>query len=139
MDFNVLAFQIVVGNGCGHREVCTFLGDALLPALKQETTEIECVGSKSSNGSSSGSSGSSSSGKGGGQGEKVQFTVTSEAGASVYSVSKPAQNEMPDLDASLRGAVSIARRLQDPLAELIKIEPSALGYDIKKYHIVYCY
>ncbi|MDQ0475005.1 Tex family protein [Labrys wisconsinensis] len=53
--------------------------------------------------------------------------VVSEAGASVYSASELAAAEMPDLDVSLRGAVSIARRLQDPLAELVKIEPKAVG------------
>jgi len=53
--------------------------------------------------------------------------VVSEAGASVYSASEFAANEFPDLDVSLRGAVSIARRLQDPLAELVKIDPKAIG------------
>ena len=56
-----------------------------------------------------------------------QTVVMSEAGASVYSASELAANEFPDLDVSLRGAVSIARRLQDPLAELVKIEPKAIG------------
>lgn len=58
---------------------------------------------------------------------KVQHIVVSEAGASVYSASELASQEFPDLDVSLRGAVSIARRLQDPLAELVKIEPKAIG------------
>ncbi|MGQ8366489.1 Tex family protein [Glaciecola sp. 1036] len=58
---------------------------------------------------------------------KVQKIMISEAGASVYSASELASNELPDLDVSLRGAVSIARRLQDPLAELVKIEPKAIG------------
>ena len=53
--------------------------------------------------------------------------VVSEAGASVYSASEYASKELPDLDVSLRGAVSIARRLQDPLAELVKIEPKSIG------------
>ncbi|MDP1604569.1 MAG: Tex family protein [Legionella sp.] len=53
--------------------------------------------------------------------------MVSEAGASVYSASELAANEFPDLDVSIRGAVSIARRLQDPLAELVKIEPKAIG------------
>ncbi|MFT6268140.1 MAG: hypothetical protein ACJAVV_000945 [Alphaproteobacteria bacterium] len=57
----------------------------------------------------------------------LQKLVVSEAGASVYSASELASNELPDLDVSLRGAVSIARRLQDPLAELVKIEPKAIG------------
>ena len=58
---------------------------------------------------------------------KVQKIVVSEAGASVYSASELAAKEFPTLDVSLRGAVSIARRLQDPLAELVKIEPKAIG------------
>ncbi len=57
----------------------------------------------------------------------LQKVVVSEAGASVYSASELAAREFPDLDVSLRGAVSIARRLQDPLAELVKIEPKAIG------------
>ncbi|MDP0017207.1 Tex family protein [Glaesserella parasuis] len=58
---------------------------------------------------------------------KPQTVVVSEAGASVYSASELAAAEFPGLDVSLRGAVSIARRLQDPLAELVKIEPKAIG------------
>lgn len=58
---------------------------------------------------------------------QVQHIIVSEAGASVYSASELASQEFPDLDVSLRGAVSIARRLQDPLAELVKIEPKAIG------------
>jgi uncharacterized protein len=58
---------------------------------------------------------------------KLSKIVVSEAGASVYSASELAAKEFPELDVSLRGAVSIARRLQDPLAELVKIEPKAIG------------
>ncbi|HSX62130.1 MAG TPA: Tex family protein [Tahibacter sp.] len=58
---------------------------------------------------------------------KLAKVVVSEAGASVYSASETAAREFPELDVSLRGAVSIARRLQDPLAELVKIEPKAIG------------
>ena len=58
---------------------------------------------------------------------KLDKVVVSEAGASVYSASEFASNELPDLDVSLRGAVSIARRLQDPLAELVKIDPKSIG------------
>jgi uncharacterized protein len=57
----------------------------------------------------------------------IEKVVVSEAGASVYSASEYASQEMPDVDVSLRGAASIARRLQDPLAELVKIEPKAIG------------
>ena len=59
--------------------------------------------------------------------QKVSYMVVSEAGASVYSASKLAAEEFPEYDVSLRSAVSIARRLQDPLAELVKIEPKAIG------------
>lgn len=58
---------------------------------------------------------------------KVSYMVVSEAGASVYSASKLAAEEFPDFDVTLRSAVSIARRLQDPLAELVKIDPKAIG------------
>ena len=59
--------------------------------------------------------------------QKVAYMVVSEAGASVYSASKLAAEEFPEYDVSLRSAVSIARRLQDPLAELVKIDPKAIG------------
>ncbi len=59
--------------------------------------------------------------------QKVSYMVVSEAGASVYSASKLAAEEFPDYDVSLRSAVSIARRMQDPLAELVKIDPKAIG------------
>jgi uncharacterized protein len=58
---------------------------------------------------------------------RLDKVVVSEAGASVYSASEVASRELPELDVSLRGAVSIARRLQDPLAELVKIEPKSIG------------
>ena len=60
-------------------------------------------------------------------GLEIQKVVVSEAGASVYSASEFASQEMPDVDVSLRGAASIARRLQDPLAELVKIDPKSIG------------
>ncbi|ELV7516336.1 TPA: Tex family protein [Photobacterium damselae] len=60
-------------------------------------------------------------------GLKVQSIMVSEAGASVYSASELAANEFPNLDVSIRGAVSIGRRLQDPLAELVKIDPKSIG------------
>ncbi len=71
---------------------------------------------------------------------KAQKLVVSEAGASVYSASELAAKEFPNLDVSLRGAVSIARRLQDPLAELVKIEPKAIGvgqyqHDVDQYRL----
>ncbi|MFN7183136.1 MAG: Tex family protein [Thermomonas haemolytica] len=71
---------------------------------------------------------------------KAQKIVVSEAGASVYSASELAAKEFPTLDVSLRGAVSIARRLQDPLAELVKIDPKSIGvgqyqHDVDQYQL----
>ena len=58
---------------------------------------------------------------------ECHYIITNEAGASVYSASKLAQQEMPDLDVTIRGAVSLARRVQDPLAESVKIDPKSIG------------
>ncbi|MFR0929304.1 MAG: helix-hairpin-helix domain-containing protein, partial [Monoglobus pectinilyticus] len=60
-------------------------------------------------------------------GTNVQYLITTEAGAAVYSASKLATEEFPDFDVTQRSAISIARRIQDPLAELVKIEPKAIG------------
>ena len=60
-------------------------------------------------------------------GKEIAYVIVSEAGASVYSASELATKEYPDLDATVRGAISIGRRLQDPLAELVKIDPKAIG------------
>ena len=73
-------------------------------------------------------------------GDKPLKVIVSEAGASVYSASELAAREFPGMDVSLRGAVSIARRLQDPLAELVKIEPKAIGvgqyqHDVDQYRL----
>lgn len=86
-----------IGNGTGSRESDKLVGDVI--AQFDATTDIVIP----------------------------QKMIVSEAGASVYSASEFAANEFPDLDVSLRGAVSIARRLQDPLAELVKIDPKAIG------------
>jgi uncharacterized protein len=71
---------------------------------------------------------------------QLRSIVVSEAGASVYSASELASNELPELDVSLRGAVSIARRLQDPLAELVKIDPRSIGvgqyqHDVSQFRL----
>src|SRR5690606_28569297 len=58
---------------------------------------------------------------------KLQKVMVNESGASIYSASADAAREMPDLDVTIRGAVSIGRRLQDPLAELVKIDPKSIG------------
>lgn len=65
----------------------------------------------------------------------VQYAIVDEAGASVYSASEVARREFPDLDVSIRGAISIARRLQDPLAELVKIDPKSIGVGMYQHDV----
>ncbi|MFX0099582.1 MAG: Tex family protein [Candidatus Hodarchaeota archaeon] len=67
--------------------------------------------------------------------EAVEYTIVSEAGASVYSASDNAREEFPDLDVSIRGAISIARRLLDPLSELIKIDPKSIGVGLYQHDV----
>jgi protein Tex len=88
---------IAVGNGTASRETDKLAGE-LIQALKANAPDLP-----------------------------LQKVVVSEAGASVYSASEYASKELPEMDVSLRGAVSIARRLQDPLAELVKIDPKSIG------------
>ncbi len=88
---------IAIGNGTASRETDKLAGD-LIKRIQQLAPET-----------------------------KIEKVVVSEAGASVYSASEYASKELPELDVSLRGAVSIARRLQDPLAELVKIDPKSIG------------
>jgi uncharacterized protein len=88
---------IAIGNGTASRETDKLAGD-LIKRVQSAASEF-----------------------------RIEKVVVSEAGASVYSASEFASKELPDLDVSLRGAVSIARRLQDPLAELVKIDPKSIG------------
>lgn len=67
--------------------------------------------------------------------DETQYAIVDEAGASVYSASEVARREFPELDVSVRGAVSIARRLQDPLAELVKIDPKAIGVGMYQHDV----
>lgn len=91
---------IAIGNGTASRETDKLAAD-LMKRLATQHEELSGLG--------------------------LQRVVVSEAGASVYSASEFAAQEMPDVDVSLRGAASIARRLQDPLAELVKIDPKSIG------------
>lgn len=70
-----------------------------------------------------------------GEGVQVRYLIVNEAGASVYSASPLARAELPDMDVSLRGAVSIARRAQDPLAELVKIDPKSIGVGMYQHDV----
>jgi uncharacterized protein len=67
--------------------------------------------------------------------ESIKYLIVNEAGASVYSASALARQEFPDLDVTIRGAVSIARRAQDPLAELVKIDPKSIGVGLYQYDV----
>ena len=92
---------IAIGNGTASRETDKLAGELIKLLEKHPTTS--------------------------GVSKPISKVVVSEAGASVYSASEYASQEMPDVDVSLRGAASIARRLQDPLAELVKIDPKSIG------------
>ena len=92
---------IAIGNGTASRETDKLAADLMQLIAKSTQPGHPCFG--------------------------MQKVVVSEAGASVYSASEYASQEMPDVDVSLRGAASIARRLQDPLAELVKIDPKSIG------------
>ncbi|MDO8458907.1 MAG: Tex family protein [Burkholderiaceae bacterium] len=106
---------IAIGNGTASRETDKLAADLMKIVAKQTpatSVHPELVEGQASTGSAR---------------TEMQRVVVSEAGASVYSASEFASLEMPDVDVSLRGAASIARRLQDPLAELVKIDPKAIG------------
>ncbi|WP_437787152.1 Tex family protein [Sorangium sp. So ce1097] len=96
---------VAVGNGTHGRETEAFVKDILASeGLKEQTANADLRPS-----------------------EKLYCVPVSEAGASVYSASEVAREEFPDLDLTVRGAISIARRLQDPLAELVKVDPKSIG------------
>ncbi|NMM04827.1 Tex family protein [Polaromonas sp.] len=101
---------IAIGNGTASRETDKLAGD-LIKLLAKHTDSAGAAGAAGALGSV----------------QPLEKVVVSEAGASVYSASEFASQEMPDVDVSLRGAASIARRLQDPLAELVKIDPKSIG------------
>jgi uncharacterized protein len=106
---------IAIGNGTASRETDKLAADLIK------------LMAKAGSGSASERNAGGASGTLAGTGPAIDKVVVSEAGASVYSASEFASQEMPDVDVSLRGAASIARRLQDPLAELVKIDPKSIG------------
>ncbi len=97
---------IAIGNGTASRETDKLAGDLIKLLSKDEQSAQDPSRLPAKN---------------------IQKVVVSESGASIYSASEYASQEMPDVDVSLRGAASIARRLQDPLAELVKIDPKSIG------------
>ncbi|MBS7806761.1 Tex family protein [Variovorax sp. PCZ-1] len=101
---------IAIGNGTASRETDKLAGDLIKLLSKDEHSAQETYRQDGQNAL-----------------KTIQKIVVSESGASIYSASEYASQEMPDVDVSLRGAASIARRLQDPLAELVKIDPKSIG------------
>jgi uncharacterized protein len=120
---------IAIGNGTASRETDKLAADLikLLEKHPAVRAERESVRPEPVEGLATASTGSARTDSGSGRTDAIQKVVVSEAGASVYSASEFASQEMPDVDVSLRGAASIARRLQDPLAELVKIDPKSIG------------
>lgn len=96
---------IAIGNGTGSRETERFIADVIRERKVADKEEV------------------------------LNYLIISEAGASVYSASKVAREEFPDLDAAQRGNISIARRVQDPLAELVKIDPKSIGVGLYQHDI----
>lgn len=96
---------IAIGNGTGSRETEKFIADVIRERKEKNKDEV------------------------------LNYLIISEAGASVYSASKVAREEFPELDAAQRGNISIARRVQDPLAELVKIDPKSIGVGLYQHDI----
>ncbi|MBX0328771.1 RNA-binding transcriptional accessory protein [Oscillochloris sp. ZM17-4] len=114
---------IAIGNGTASRETEALVAEVI--RMKDEGGRMKDEGRASERADSSFILYPSS----------LQYTIVSEAGASVYSASPVAREEFPDLDATERGNISIARRLQDPLAELVKIDPKALGVGLYQHDV----
>ncbi len=114
---------IAIGNGTASRETDKLVAD-LIKRIQQLAPDKDCAPTSPS---APAPQGGARQPWGGPAAPHIEKVVVSEAGASVYSASEYASRELPELDVSLRGAVSIARRLQDPLAELVKIDPKSIG------------
>jgi len=110
---------IAIGNGTASRETDKLAADLIKLLAKMQAQTVQAEPVEARDGASTGSARTAP--------WTIEKVVVSEAGASVYSASEFASQEMPDVDVSLRGAASIARRLQDPLAELVKIDPKSIG------------
>ncbi len=100
------AAVIAIGNGTASRETEALVAEVIAEARQQPGHSLE-----------------------------IAYVIVNEAGASVYSASKLARAEFPDLDVSMRGAISIARRMQDPLAELVKIDPKSVGVGLYQHDV----
>jgi uncharacterized protein len=110
---------ITIGNGTASRETEQVVGEVVGEVDKEGSRQVDKEGSRQ-----------------GGKGRReVAYVMVNEAGASVYSASDEARREFPELDVSMRGAVSIARRLQDPLAELVKIDAKSIGVGLYQHDV----
>ncbi|ARU04888.1 RNA-binding transcriptional accessory protein [Comamonas serinivorans] len=119
---------IAIGNGTASRETDKLAGDVIkLVEKMMPPRPLAAPGPLPPEGAAFGLGGGPAAKLAGDSFVKIEKIVVSEAGASVYSASEYASQELPDVDVSLRGAASIARRLQDPLAELVKIDPKSIG------------
>ena len=108
---------LAIGNGTASRETERLVAELI------QTEGVTTAGSEPENLSDPGGS------------RDLQYLIVNEAGASVYSASPLARAELPDLDVSIRGAASIARRVQDPLAELVKIDPRSIGVGLYQHDV----
>lgn len=110
---------ITIGNGTASRETEALVGEVVAEVDKVTSRQVD-----------------KETGRQGGKGRReVAYVMVNEAGASVYSASDEARREFPELDVSMRGAVSIARRLQDPLAELVKIDAKSIGVGLYQHDV----
>jgi protein Tex len=118
---------ITIGNGTASRETEAVVGEVIGEVGKETSKQVDKETSKQVDKETSR------------QGKKVRkeltYVMVNEAGASVYSASVEARREFPELDVSMRGAVSIARRLQDPLAELVKIDAKSIGVGLYQHDV----
>ncbi|RLI65336.1 MAG: RNA-binding transcriptional accessory protein, partial [Promethearchaeia archaeon] len=103
------AYTIAIGNGSASRETEQFVAQFARTISKSSSSKDSSV--------------------------LIEYAIVNEAGASIYSASEAARKEFPDLDLTIRGAISIARRLQDPLAELIKIDPKSIGVGLYQHDV----
>jgi uncharacterized protein len=104
---------LAIGNGTASRETETLAAEVIAEAKSQISNNKSQIANQ----------------------KEIAYVMVSEAGASVYSASDLARKEFPDLDVSMRGAISIARRLQDPLAELVKIDPKSIGVGLYQHDV----
>ncbi len=142
---------IAIGNGTASRETEALVAEVIQEAAEQGSRRQAAGGKQEAEGGRQKAEGGQQQAAGGKQeaeggqrpaagsrqqaGPGVMYAIVNEAGASVYSASPLARQEMPDLDVSMRGAVSIARRLQDPLAELVKIDPKSIGVGLYQHDV----